>query len=43
MILKGDVEIPFQYENNSVLLDATRPTHEEFGSLSIVVITSGSP
>ena len=43
MIVEGDVEIPFMYENNLLLLEAVPPTNEELERLPIFVVTSAAP
>lgn len=43
MIVEDDIEIPFMYGNNLLLLEAVPPTNEELERLPILVVTSAAP
>jgi len=37
----NDIEIPFKFDRNLILLEASKPTHDELKNLPLLVITSG--
>jgi len=40
-IIFNYIEIPFKFDRNLILLEASKPTHDELKNLPLLVITSG--